>query len=146
MFVCILGSSASRSSAPRSGAIAVTRPPYELLVARMLVALPVAAALVVESLVPLPRDGARILMSGARWDLRSDLVRGLALAPVLFGCLWLGRSPVMRRRWPTAFGWAMRDAHLATDLASCAKWTTVLVAFVAWRRWKAKRGEVESGH
>jgi hypothetical protein len=69
-------------------------------VALMLVVLPVAAYFVFDGVLPLPRDGSQILIRGVRAEVRDDLVRGLAYAPLLFGCLWLSRSPVMRRKRP----------------------------------------------
>jgi len=100
MLVCILGSSHPRWSKAQGGARAGSRLPYELLVALMVVVLPFAAIFVFDGVIPLPRDGSQILSSGVRAEVRIDLVRGLAYAPLLFGCLWLSRSSVMRRKRP----------------------------------------------
>jgi hypothetical protein len=93
----MIGSSWSRPRQLPSGSRAAARVPYELVVALLLVVVPVATGIALEGLVPHPGDGSHSLVRSVRGEIRNDLVRYLALAPTLVGCLWCLRSAVANR-------------------------------------------------
>jgi hypothetical protein len=165
----ILVSSQARWSKAHGGAHPGSRPPYELLVALMIVVLPLAALFVFDGVIPFPRDGSQILIRGVRADVRTDLVRGLTYAPLLLGCLWLSRFPVMRRKRPalllvvigllsathvveallisalapgtlTGSATAFRWATIdAYSAARLSNWATVVTLVLAYFAWRASR-------
>src|SRR5262245_55312618 len=107
MFGCILGSSHRRAPSTNSGDIA-TALPHGAFIA-LLVLSAWATYFAIDPLIPLPNDGVHFLIRGVRAEARNDLVRALALAPALLGCLWLLKSALARQVRP---GWILLAASV----------------------------------
>jgi hypothetical protein len=96
VLVWIFGSSRRRTPVPRAGGRPASAVPYGLVFALLITVILWIAYFALDALIPLPRDGAHVLIRGFRVELRNDLVRGLAFVPTLVGCLWLFRLPLAR--------------------------------------------------